>query len=113
MFYKGQSGNPKGRPKGKPTRIKTDLAEKVAMLVNNNFVQLQQDIDALEPRERVKAILGLLQYVLPKIQATTEAERIAAEYEQLNKLIQSSSDCLIDEIYNRFEKVREYNEQTG
>lgn len=72
-FQKGKSGNPSGRPTGTKNKATAQLLEMVTIIVKNNAERLQQDIDLLEPKDRVRVIASLLNYVLPKQQATPPA----------------------------------------
>ena len=65
-FNKGKSGNPKGRPRGAKGKAPSALIDRVRLLIEANFDDLQKDLDALPPAERVRAIIKLLDYVLPK-----------------------------------------------
>ena len=65
-YKKGVSGNPNGRPKGAKNKVTAALIERVEQLIANNFETLESDLRELEPRERVKAIISLLNYALPK-----------------------------------------------
>ncbi len=80
-YSKGQSGNPQGRPKGAKNKIKSRLLDALTSIVEDNIERLQEDLDSLEPQDRVKAIANLIGYIIPKQQAvkadvTDEREQI-------------------------------------
>lgn len=53
--------------------------ENFQKLVENNLSRLQEDLDSLEPKDRVKAIIQLATFVLPKLNAidiTTGGEQL-------------------------------------
>lgn len=76
MFQKGISGNPNGRKRGSRNKAPKELSERVKLLLDENWEKLQSDLDALTPGERVKAILKLMEFCLPKQAA------LAAKVEQ-------------------------------
>ena len=65
---KGFKGTPNtsGRPKGSPNKITTVIREKFNLLIESNISALQNDLDKLEPKDRVDAIIRLLPYILSK-----------------------------------------------
>ena len=69
-FKKGQSGNIKGRKIGTPNKTTTGLREKFTLLLEDNFEKLQTDIDLLEPKDRVKTLLGISKFVIPVLKST-------------------------------------------
>lgn len=65
---KGHTNNPNGRPVGSKDKATQALRNRVELLIDNNWDKLQRDIDKLEPKERVDAILRLLEFSIPKMQ---------------------------------------------
>ena len=80
---KGKTGNPNGRPKGSPNKVTQELREWLAKLIDDNREQMQKDIEALEPKERLQVLEKFMQYTLPK--------PIAADMDRRN----NSIDCII------------------
>lgn len=73
-YKKGESGNPAGRPKGSKNKVTLDMKERIQALIDRLEVTIDADIEALEPGERIKAYLSLLEYVTPKLsRASVEA----------------------------------------
>ena len=58
-----------GRTKGTPNKTTAELRERFQTLLDANMETLQSDIEALEPKDRVKAILELARFVLPTLKA--------------------------------------------
>ena len=103
-FKKGKSGNPNGRPAGKQNKATVDLRGKVNKLVTDNFEQLQADLAELEPRDRVKFYIDLLQYSLPKLQST-HATIEDNDAQPLNIVAQSQAQA--DHIKEMIEEFKE------
>lgn len=59
-----------GRQKGTPNRLTTDLKSRIAEVVENGFMSIESDLEALEPKDRVSAYVKLLEYVMPKQRET-------------------------------------------
>lgn len=66
-------GTPKtgGRAKGTPNKITGTLKDFVSGLIDDNREQIQKDLKALSPKDRLLVLERFLQYVLPKQQAIT------------------------------------------
>lgn len=65
-LHKGMTNNPAGRAKGSKNKVTIEMKERIQLMFDDNFHQLQSDIDSLEPKDRVKAIMDLLPYLLQK-----------------------------------------------
>ena len=87
---KGHTGNPKGRPKGTPNKLTSTVREWIAELIDSNRDQVEKDLKALKPIERVQMIERLMQYVVPKQQAVSAA----IDFSPL-------TDSQLDEVVNR------------
>lgn len=68
-----QKGTPKtgGRQKGTPNKITGTLKDFVSEMIDANRDQMQQDLKALSPKDRLLILEKLMQYTLPKQQAIT------------------------------------------
>lgn len=87
---KGHTGNPNGRPKGSTNKITKDTREWLAKIIAKNRKQVEQDLAALEPKDRLLVLEKFMQYTTPKMQsvaATIELERLNDE--QLDNVIEN------------------------
>jgi hypothetical protein len=85
---KGHTNNPNGRPKGRPNKITQDTRAWLSAVIDKNRRQMERDLKALEPKERLQILERLMQYVIPKQQATAatvDLERLTDE--QVNQVI--------------------------
>ena len=105
-FKSGKSGNPNGRPKGAKNRATSDLAKRIGQILDNNTKQLQKDLEYLQPVERVKAITGLIGYVIPKKQALNVQQSFDYEYHKLEVLLKTAPDEAIEQIMERVQSLR-------
>jgi vacuolar-type H+-ATPase subunit E/Vma4 len=87
---KGNTNNLNGRPKGSKNKVTRELRELITDFLEANFEKVSRDLLKLRPKDRVKAFTELLQYGIPKLQATA----LGINFEQL-------SDEQLDEIINR------------
>ena len=73
MYQKGQSGNVNGRPVGALNHstklLRTIISKTVYDYVNS--ADFGNDLAQLEPKERLKAIIDLSAFILPKLAAQT------------------------------------------
>jgi hypothetical protein len=55
-----------GRTAGTPNKITSDVKSRIATLIEQRFDSIADDLELLEPKDRVTAYLKFLEYVLPK-----------------------------------------------
>jgi hypothetical protein len=75
-FAKGNTGG--GRRKGSKNIATGELREFINGFINDNTDNIQNDFEALEPKERIDTLIKLMEYSLPKLNRTelsTDSER--------------------------------------
>lgn len=55
-----------GRTAGTPNKVTSDVKNRIAALIEQQFDTITADLATLEPKDRVTAYLKFLEYVLPK-----------------------------------------------
>jgi hypothetical protein len=65
QFIKGQGG----RPKGAKNTVTQEVRKHFETLICKNLEQLQKDIEALEPKDRIKVIIDLSKFVVPTLKS--------------------------------------------
>lgn len=66
---KGNNYSP-GRPKGSPNKETKKVRQWIGRFLEDNTQTLEDDILKLPPKDRVNAIMGLLEYSVPKLART-------------------------------------------
>lgn len=82
---KGRMG---GRQKGTPYKVTASVKDWIAQVIDKNRRQMERDIKALEPKDRLQMLEKLLGYVVPKQQAVSaNVDSNKLSYEQLNSIV--------------------------
>jgi hypothetical protein len=68
-MFKG-TRNDKGRTPGQANKITQHIREAFTDLLDNNLEKMQSDLDSLKPAERLRVLLELSSFVIPKLKAT-------------------------------------------
>ena len=68
-----------GRPKGKSNKSTEIVKKNVAQLLENNIQIVQEDLDQMQPRDRVNALLQFMKFVVPTKKAIEVDNRISQE----------------------------------
>jgi len=58
-----------GTRKGVPNRVNHEVRKSFKLLIENNLERLQNDLDELEPKDRIKIILEMAKFILPQLQS--------------------------------------------
>jgi hypothetical protein len=59
-----------GRTKGTLNKTTVEMRGAFQDLLESNLIKMQEDIDSLEPKDRIKTILELSKFVIPTLKAT-------------------------------------------
>lgn len=57
--------------KGIPNRTTQQVRKAFQLLIDDNLEQMQSDLDALTPRDRLRFIIDLSKFILPQLQAVS------------------------------------------
>ena len=92
-----------GREKGTPNRTTAEIRDKFQILLSDNLDKLQDDLDKLDPEERLKILLQLSKFVLPTLKST------ALDINPNNKLywLDGLNDKTEEEVESYFNKQYE------
>lgn len=91
---KFEIGNP-GKPKGAKNKVNTQMRELIQNLFDDNFETIQEDLESLDPKDRLKFLTDLLPYLMPKLQSTTYSQKL-----DLDGMSEEDLDLLINKIVN-------------
>lgn len=80
-----------GRAKGTPNKVTATVKEWLSTLIDKNRRQVERDLKALEPKDRLQILEKLMAYVIPKQQA------VAAQIDY-NNLSDEQLDMIISEL---------------
>jgi hypothetical protein len=89
---KFEKGNP-GKPKGAKNKVNTQIRDLIQKIFDDNYDKIQEDLEVLEAKDRLKFLSDLLPYLLPKLQSTTYSQKI-----DLDSMSEEDLDLLINRI---------------
>jgi hypothetical protein len=58
-----------GRPKGSVNKSSNEIRETFQLLLSNNLEKIQDDLNELEAKDRIKLLLDLASFIIPKMKA--------------------------------------------
>ena len=98
-----------GRQKGTPNKNNAAMKEWLQRVLDDNREQFEADLRQLMPEERVRVLSGLFNYFLPKQQAITAEASVQAEYAELERLLKTAPDEVVDKIAAKVMEMQEAN----
>lgn len=81
-----------GREKGTQNKVSATFREKVLMLLENQYPQIEKDLKALSPQDRVEIWIKLIEFAIPKLQRseatieTIDTDTVNAQEKKKNLL---------------------------
>ena len=94
-WQKGQSGNPSGRPEGVKNKSTQKIRESIQLIVENNIENIQESLDSMNPKERMKYIIDLIKLVLPTLRSV----------DQISSVVENSSSIDFRKLFNFKEPI--------
>ena len=76
-----------GTRKGVGNRVTNEVRKSFKLLIENNLERLQNDLDELEPKDRIKFILEMARFILPTLQAVSVDDLREEDAHGFNTLI--------------------------
>ena len=80
-----------GRKIGTPNKIPSNLKATIQGIVERQFETLEEDLESIDPKDKLNIVLKLIEYVLPK-QRETKID--------FNSLSDDEIDSLINKLKN-------------
>ena len=87
MPFKEGNNMGRGRPKGASNKSTETIKRSISMLLENNIDTVQSDLDEMQPRDRVNALLQFMKFVIPT-QKAIELENRERQEEKNEAYIQ-------------------------
>ena len=91
MPFKEGNNIGKGRPKGASNKSTEAIKLNISMLLENNINTVQSDLDEMQPRDRVNALLQFMKFVVPT-QKAIELDNRESQEEKNEAYIQMLMD---------------------
>jgi hypothetical protein len=79
MPFKEGNNMGRGRPKGASNKSTETIKRSISMLLENNIDTVQSDLDEMQPRDRVNALLQFMKFVVPTQKAIELDTKVSEE----------------------------------
>ena len=62
-----------GRQKGTPNKLTKEIRTVLKDLIYRELDEIQEQLDSLEPKQRIELVIKLIPYVLPKVDSISHS----------------------------------------
>ena len=100
MPFKEGNNMGRGRPKGASNKSTETIKRSISMLLENNIDTVQSDLDEMQPRDRVNALLQFMKFVIPT-QKAIELDNRESQEEKNEAYIQKLME-IPEENFNKY-----------
>jgi len=100
MPFKEGNNIGKGRPKGASNKSTETIKRSISILLENNIAAVQSDLDEMQPRDRVNALLQFMKFVVPT-QKAIELDNRESQEEKNEAYIQKLME-IPEENFNKY-----------
>jgi hypothetical protein len=86
-----------GRKTGTPNKDTSKLRERIELLLEDNWDKVLEDIEGLNPKERIDIYTRLLEYALPKlsrVEAKIDSDELQGQLQDLSSLTDEELEIL-------------------
>ena len=90
-----KEGNP-GKPSGAKNKASRELRKRISDFIEKNIDQIESDINEMEPKERVKVFIQLMEYAIPKMRS------IEADITQDESLTDTERAEIIEQMKRKY-----------
>jgi hypothetical protein len=104
-FKKGKSGNINGRPIGSRDKQTSEIKAKFQVFFESNLNQLQSSFDELDGKDKLKTMLDLAPYFMPKLKQTEIIDISTDEEEMILTL--DDTVALVEQLYDKYGMPKE------
>jgi len=63
-----------GREKGTPNKSTKEIRKILNDIVHKELEKVEENLNTLEPKQRLEVLIKLMPYVLPKVESTSEGD---------------------------------------
>lgn len=101
-----------GRVQGVPNHKTAELKQWVKTLLETNQTQFEADLLEVEAKERLQIMTALLKYSIPTLSSVSVEAQIAAEYNELKKLLETAPEDAIEKISEKIMYLKNQSNET-